>query len=850
MKFKLLKKMMIICMSLNLAVTMVPVSVYAGETEGVLNLELPEAESQNDTPGDIQAESAGKESETSKNTGKKDTEYQTEKHTEPSFIPVIPGEPETQAQTGHGTEAADPVVETEPPVKEEKPKADAVKRSSDSAEKVVLDGNIGEDYTKANGKYVILKNEDSTEKKLTMTLRGANISEIEVQENVKLTLVVLGTAESTIGVISGTGSVIVSESNGKVKIKTEIADTVKKLTVNSGTIFGSSPESEIKCGDIVLNGGSIACKVKAGTAIHNSGGAVLKRLELTGMEKDAFCKITDLKDGDEPIEDYESNGIWSDDNGKAVLYFENGKNLTFNLGAITFKEDISSITAEEQSYHYNGTPALKKLGDPKEIYKVKAGAVLTTVYGKKADSEEALTVTGDEAASIKIVSASMQPANERSRNKMILNPDTLGGSYRILQKSEDGKVMPTDGVPYECNVEMGFEDGFGFEHIAEGKAVLEIDKAELTPSIEIADPTKLESNKVTKVYDGTNEVPDGICELKVSGALSGDNVTGTATFIFKDVNAKKDGKEFTNEILVTDIVLDKDWGKYYTCTEKLSKKQLAKITQAPCPDKPKSIDPDTVELSYDTIKFKGIAGQEYAYATQSQASQMTDEKLNWGKSSSTSYCTVKNATARTGYTLYTRIAETDNYLASESVSTDVETLRAPNTVKESDVSVTGITDNGTYKLNTELTLTAKGANPSGKKPSTGDEKYVPYSWKLNKKTVWKKAPYTARITPKKAGTYTVVVTFRKYTYDGEKWVYDEEEDDDITKSVTFKANETGTSSGSSSGSTSTTKSSPTTIKSTTAAKTGDNTPLVPLLCVFVLSGAVVVFILRKKKEKK
>ena len=93
------------------------------------------------------------------------------------------------------------------------------------------------------------------------------------------------------------------------------------------------------------------------------------------------------------------------------------------------------------------------------------------------------------------------------------------------------------------------------------------------------------------------------------------------------------------------------------------------------------------------------------------------------------------------------------------------------------------------------------------------------------------------MTPTQAGTYTIVATFRKYVYDGKKWVYSE--GDDVKKSITFKANESGTSSSTSgSGSSSSSSSSGST---NTAAKTGDTTPVVPVAAALVVSGAALAW---------
>ena len=107
-----------------------------------------------------------------------------------------------------------------------------------------------------------------------------------------------------------------------------------------------------------------------------------------------------------------------------------------------------------------------------------------------------------------------------------------------------------------------------------------------------------------------------------------------------------------------------------------------------------------------------------------------------------------------------------------------------------------------------------------------------------------KSTQTFTMTPTQAGTYTIVATFRKYVYDGKKWVYSE--GDDVKKSITFKANESGTSSSTSGSGSSSSSSSGST---NTAAKTGDTTPVVPVAAALVVSGAALALTLKKRKKE-
>ena len=282
----------------------------------------------------------------------------------------------------------------------------------------------------------------------------------------------------------------------------------------------------------------------------------------------------------------------------------------------------------------------------------------------------------------------------------------------------------------------------------------------------------------------------------------------------------------------------------------------AEITKAPLTEKlMKSLGitltkPEVTERHYQYLKYKTVAGQEHAYSEKAK-----DDEWKLAKKASTiTYVNEvdgeeQDLKAGTSYKIYTRIPESDNYLASDPVSVSVKTLRAPQEAKESDVKFTGVTDNSTQKLNTALTFTATGStyvDDKDYKPSADDEKYVPYSWKLTDTTTWKgdKSTQTFTMTPTQAGTYTIVATFRKYVYDGKKWVYSE--GDDVKKSITFKANESGTSSSTSGSGSSSSSSSGST---NTAAKTGDTTPVVPVAAALVVSGAALALTLKKRKKE-
>ena len=819
MKLKLLKKLMIICMSFSLSVSMVPASVLAagkdsseGDTQAVQVIS-----------GDTESESANTETET-KN---QETKHHKDKETEikSGFVP----ESESQA-----------VIESEAVITEQTPQTEgeagqkkgAVGKKVKTAGKITPNDPSNVDYE--NGKYTILE-----KKAVTLTLSdGASLGEVIVKSGATLTIVLKGTTTNIIGTISGEGKVqFATSSNGKANLKGSI--DVAETTVEGGTLFGSGT---IKSTQVSLNGGSIACKV---TNDVKSGDLTLKASEFT-VEKDAVCTIDNVQLNGADVS-MDANTVWSDSNGKAVVYFQPASTVAFSIKAVTFpssEETTDSITAKEQNYTYEDGN-LKK-GKSATAYTVKVGADLTTTYGEKLENVDIITVSAAKDYTPEVVS--LRDYDEAMDSSLELKDGTAKG-YKVTKKNIKEKP---DEKSFSLN-EVLVTDTFGYDHILSGTVNYKIEKKELTPLISVNKTSTTSKNKATKVYDGTTDVPDDTCTLSgFSGIVDGDKASDVlavakATFVYDHADVA------TAKNIKAEVTLSGDPAECYTVAsvDDIS----AEITKAPLTEElMKSLGitltkPEVTERHYQYLKYKTVAGQEYAYSEKAKDDEWTLAK----KEETVTYVNEvdgeeQDLKAGTAYKIYTRIPESDNYLASDPVYTSIKTLREPQEAKESDPKLTGVTADSTQKLNTTLTFTATGSTYVDEKdyePSLDDEKYVPYSWKLTDTTTWKEQKSTRSFTlkPTKAGTYTVVATFRKYVYDGEKWVRDE--DGDVKKSLTFKANESGTSNSTngSSGSSSTTK-------TVTAAKTGDTTPVLPLTGALVASGAALVLAFRKKKKEK
>ena len=411
MKLKLLKKLMIICMSFSLSVSMVPASVLAagkdsseGDTQAVQVIS-----------SDTESESANTETETKhQETKNQETKHHKDKETEikGGFVP----ESESQA-----------VIESEAVITEQTPQTEgeagqkkgAVGKKVKTAGKITPNGTPNVDYKNENGKYTILE-----DKAVTLTLSdGASLGEVIVKSGATLTIVLKGTTTNIIGTISGEGKVqFAKTSNGKANLKGSI--DVAETTVEGGTLFGSGT---IKSTQVSLNGGSIACKV---TNDVKSGDLTLKASEFT-VEKDAVCTIDNVQLNGADVS-MDANTVWSDSNGKAVVYFQPASTVAFSIKAVTFtssEETTDSITAKEQNYTYEDGN-LKK-GKSATAYTVKVGADLTTTYGEKLENVDIITVS---AAKDYTPEVSLRDYDEAMDSSLELKDGTAKG-YKVTKKN-------------------------------------------------------------------------------------------------------------------------------------------------------------------------------------------------------------------------------------------------------------------------------------------------------------------------------------------------------------------------------------------------------------------------------
>ena len=154
--------------------------------------------------------------------------------------------------------------------------------------------------------------------------------------------------------------------------------------------------------------------------------------------------------------------------------------------------------------------------------------------------------------------------------------------------------------------------------------------------------------------------------------------------------------------------------------------------------------------------------------------------------------------------------------------------------------ITGIDANGVYTTQTKISFTAVGAGMDNNSPKKGDTRYVPQSWTVINTNVWNAAPYTASFGLAQSGDYTLKVAFAQQQYDGSSWKATGTMD---TRQVSFSiAKAKVTAPGTNLTPAANRKSS---------VKTGDNTPILPFVCILIIAaGAIGGVVFYKKKNKK
>jgi len=134
----------------------------------------------------------------------------------------------------------------------------------------------------------------------------------------------------------------------------------------------------------------------------------------------------------------------------------------------------------------------------------------------------------------------------------------------------------------------------------------------------------------------------------------------------------------------------------------------------------------------------------------------------------------------------------------------------------------------TYTANTDLTFQAAGGGMDNQNPKKGDVRYLPASWTVNNTNDFTSDDFKGTFKLSNSGDYTLKVTYNRQTYDGTAWVNSGAAD---TKSISFKI------------------ASNTPVTGKVAAKTGDESPVLPLIIVCIVCALCIGGVVLSKKRK-
>ena len=190
-------------------------------------------------------------------------------------------------------------------------------------------------------------------------------------------------------------------------------------------------------------------------------------------------------------------------------------------------------------------------------------------------------------------------------------------------------------------------------------------------------------------------------------------------------------------------------------------------------------------------------------------------------------------------TLPSGVDNDNNISLSVAVEVSVNAYRAKVASAENN-KITGIDANGVYTTQTKISFTAVGAGMDNSSPKKGDTRYVPQSWTVINTNVWNAAPYTASFGLAQSGDYTLKVAFSQQQYDGSNWKSTGTTD---TKQVSFSITKAKVTAPGTNLTPAANRKNP--------VKTGDDTPILPFVCILIIAaGAIGGVVFYKKKNKK
>jgi hypothetical protein len=336
-------------------------------------------------------------------------------------------------------------------------------------------------------------------------------------------------------------------------------------------------------------------------------------------------------------------------------------------------------------------------------------------------------------------------------------------------------------------------------------------------------------------------VPDGVTVTPASGTETDFSASAEKPVVYTLTKKAADGTDETKEYKVTASICKHDW-KEATCTEAAVCKNCG-VTGAGAlgHDWKEATCTEAAVCKRCGITGAGALGHDWTKATCAVKSTCTRCKITQGELAAHSWSKWKVVTKAT----HAKKGKKER-LCKVCGKEETKTLPKKNWIADADNNkIKGLNSTGSYTTGTNITFKAVGDRMDNKEPIEGDVRYKPVSWTCGtgKGDLSSDNSYGKTIQFTTAGTYNLNVTYERQLYKNGKWVKKGEADVQ-TAQLKITGKTVTNSTGSKSTSTSTVK---------TAAATGDNSPILLLGVVLVVSLGVVIWMIvlnvRRNKKK-
>ena len=545
------------------------------------------------------------------------------------------------------------------------------------------------------------------------------------------------------------------------------------------------------------------------------------------LEKTSFTKGTKKKDMKLPKE-LKARGYKKDDEKKAEDI--KIKDVTWKSD---YKEDSAAgkytFTAElPEEYKLAKDVTLPKITieikEPEKKQETKASEKQTETQKKEPEKKQETKASEKQTETQK-----KEPEKADGKTK-----DATTGAGTSGQE-ESGTTKPSEGESETKPVKT--EDKqmkFTTFEVKDAKVTVDEQKGTITILMQKSDA---DLKKLTPKFT----VPEGITVNPASETETDFSASTETPIVYTLTRKASDGTDETKEYKVTASICKHDW-KEATCTEAAVCKNCG-VTGAGAlgHDWKEATCTEAAVCKRCGITGAGALGHDWTKATCAVKSTCTRCKITQGELAAHSWSKWKVVTKAT----HAKKGKKER-LCKVCGKEETKTLPKKNWIADADNNkIKGLNSTGSYTTGTNITFKAVGDRMDNKEPIEGDVRYKPVSWTCGtgKGDLSSDNSYGKTIQFTTAGTYNLNVTYERQLYKNGKWVKKGEADVQ-TAQLKITGKTVTNSTGSKSTSTSTVK---------TAAATGDNSPILLLGVVLVVSLGVVIWMIvlnvRRNKKK-